>query len=363
MSARTIQAAQAALAVRLLQDDEAPGAALHEVDWEVLTAVTAQGALIRVTSRLAALGVQPPARVRAVVEQERHRSRTGLDLIAHTTRVCAEHNIPCLFPKALQHYPDMGDDVDVLLLTRSRDADRLILAGLPATPMRRDLGSRLAGAAAYTIGAGTPPLDIYHGRLGTAGEETTFPAVLWAGRRRVMADGVTFDTAAPEHQLVLHGLQRVYGRSRINLADMAAVLASVRHASLDWSLVLSLAGELGVLPGLGCLLAYVEQVHREVFGQPVLPAALRSRIDLAGWGNVWFDGRGYRYRQLAVGPRVYGHKFAASLRAGRWGAAVRLALVPLVGAQRALRWVARAGERRIPAARISSALVPEGRRS
>ncbi len=364
MTKRPAPAAQAALALRLLLNDEIPGDALERVDWHDLLQVTTPGALLRTTSRLAALGARLPTSVLAAVERERCRARAGLDLIGHTTRICATHGIACLFPKAYQHYPDMGDDVDVLLLTRSRDADRLILSGLPAVPHRGDLGTRLAGSAAYALGAGVPPLDIQHGRVGTSGEDTSFPALLWAGRQRVTADGVVFDTAAPEHLLVLHGLQRVYGRSGIDLADAAAVIALVRRDSLDWPRVLSLADELGVSPGLSGLLAYVEQIHQEAFARPALPAAARYGLDLDGWGVVRFDGRAYRYPLLAVGLRVYGHKFVRALRAGRWEAAARLCFVPLVGVERTLRRLGRArrGRARV-APPLSPAFLPEGRHS
>ena len=189
------RAAPATLALRLLLDEELLPDALSTVDWDGLLRATTPGALLRATSRLLALGARSPAHVLAAVERERRRSQAGLELIAHTARVCTAHGIACLFPKVYQHYPDMGDDIDVLLLTESWDADGLILAGLPATPFPRDLGTRLAAAAAYAVSDVAPALDLQHGRLGASGEDTTFPAVLWAGRQHVTAGGIAFDTA------------------------------------------------------------------------------------------------------------------------------------------------------------------------
>src|SRR5207249_12263067 len=77
------------------------------------------------------------------------------------------------------------------------------------------------------------PLDIQHGRLGVAGEETAFPAIVWRERRRVVVAGLDAFTASPEHLLVLHGVQRVYGRLGIDLADRSEEHTSELQSRFD----------------------------------------------------------------------------------------------------------------------------------
>ena len=143
--------------------------------------------------------------------------REAFELARRIAEACDARGIPALFPKVFQHYPDLGDDLDLLVVSPSRRVDAVILEGLRAARRPGHWGSRIAGSVSYQVEGCSTPLDIQHGRLGVAGEETAFPAILWRERRRVVVAGLDAFTASPEHLLVLHGVQRVYGRLGIDL--------------------------------------------------------------------------------------------------------------------------------------------------
>src|SRR2546430_4050707 len=63
---------------------------------------------------------------------EQGRVGTTLELIHQVSRTCEAAGIEFVFPKAFQDYPDMGDDVDLLLLERSTEVDRRIIVELDA---------------------------------------------------------------------------------------------------------------------------------------------------------------------------------------------------------------------------------------
>src|SRR2546430_14886690 len=108
--------------------------------------------------------VTVPDRFAAAVAQERQRIRSALELMRQVSLACEAHGITFLFPKAFQDYPDFGDDVDLLVLPRSTRVDRGIVGALPATPVKRDLGERLAGATPYRVAACPTSPDGQHGR-------------------------------------------------------------------------------------------------------------------------------------------------------------------------------------------------------
>jgi len=360
------EASHAALVVRLLLEDTPPRAAVAALDWTTLLQVTERSStLIRTVERLAALGEPAPAFVATAVQRERQRVSEAFALARRVADACDARGIPALFPKVLQHYPDLGDDLDLLVVSPSRRVDAVILEGLRAVRRPGDWGSRIAGSVTYQVEGCSTPLDIQHGRLGVAGEETAFPAMLWKERRRVAVAGLDAFTASPEHLVVLHGVQRVYGRLGIDLADVAAAATLIRRP-LDWTAILDTAAQLGVLPGLGAFLGYVEQIHGRLFARWLLPPGLRSRLRLGRWGGIAFHNGVYRHPMIRVNGALYGRRLVTALATRRWATALRVCLVPLIGLVRALRHVRRAHPSTPDAAArrgaLTSAALPNGGR-
>lgn len=313
-----------------------------DVDWDgLLQLVRANAVLVRVADRLKTLAITVPDRFARAAAHERQRVHSTLELMRHVAATCEAHGIPHLFPKAFQDYPDFGDDIDVLVLTRSRRVDREIVAGLPTLPVRRDLGELFSGTATYRIRDCSAPLDVQHGRFGVVGEHDEFPRVLIQRARPVVVDGMAFAEPPLEDQLVLQGLQRVPGRLRIALCDVVFTVATVRRGTLDWDYTIRTARRHGALPGLGCYLGYLDQIHRDVFGGPLLPDAVAQALPLQGWGRIAFRDGAYRFPIALANARLYWAQLRHRIRSGDWGGAGRLFLIPLVAGARAGRRVAR----------------------
>jgi hypothetical protein len=330
--------------LRLLLDEDGPDTG--PVDWNVLLPLARwNGTLLRVTDRLAERAPAPPAPVVDAIATERRRARDAFALVRHVTRVCTKHGIEFLFAKAFQHYPDVGGDLDLLVLARAADVDALLARELPATAAPRDLSGRIAGSVAFRVRDVVTPLDVQHGRIGTVGEHRAYAVTLVRNRRRIVIEGTEFAVPCPEDQLVLQGAQRIYGRRSLRLCDVAYTVSSLRHDRLDWEYIVSTATRIGVLPGLGCYLGYVEQIHRELSGDLLVPTAVRDRLPLAGWGRIQFTRGAYRFPAVRVNGRLYLRQLVAGLRAANWDGAARLCLLPLVGAAVALGRVTTARSR------------------
>jgi hypothetical protein len=313
-----------------------------DLDWDLLLElVHANGVLVRTAERLASFGIGVPERFTAALAEERLRIRSTLELMRHVGRACEVQRIPYLFPKAFQDYPDFGDDVDLLVLPRSTRVDDAIVQGLPTQAVSRDLGERFAGTATYRISGCASPLDVQHGRLGLVGEHDEFPRVLVQHARQIVVDGIVFAEPPPEDQLVLQGLQRVPGRLRISLCDVVFTVSTVRRPGLDWDYVIETAQRHGALPGLGCYLGYIDQIHRQVFARPLVPAAVGHALTLDGWGRIAFREGGYRFPLVQANGRLYWRQLRHRIARGDWTGAGRLCLIPLVAGARAGRRLTR----------------------
>ena len=328
--------AHASLVLQLLLD--AAPAADTPIAWGMLLPLARRnGVLIRVAERLGALGIDPPPAFADGVARERQRVREAFALVDRVGTLCRARGIAFLFAKACQHYPDLGDDLDLLVLAPAARVDTLLAHELPATAQPRDVGGWLAGTVAFRVRGVATALDVQHERIGTAGEHRAYAVTLVRRQRRVVVDGIECAAPTPEDQLVLQGVQRVCGRRSIRLCDVVYTAAAIRRDTLDWDYVLATARRIGVLSGLGCYLSYVEQIQRDVCATPLLPAAARRALPLGGWGRALFTDGAYRFPALRANGKIYVRQLAAGLRTANWGGAARLCCVPVVGAATAVR--------------------------
>src|SRR5881296_892756 len=110
--------AQARLLLRLLLNGDPPPIA--RVDWNALFRLArTHGVVLRSADRLVAQRVTLPPPFAEGVARERERVQDALGLVRQVSRICTAHGIEFLFAKAFQHYPDLGGDLDLLVLARA----------------------------------------------------------------------------------------------------------------------------------------------------------------------------------------------------------------------------------------------------
>jgi hypothetical protein len=222
------------------------------------------------------------------------------------------------------------------------DVSVLQAAGLRA---RRRARNRLTGATSYEIDGCSSLLDVQHGRLGQLGDDGRFAREMLAGARRRSLDGVEVRVLSREHQLVLQGMQRIFGRGDIRLSDFVYTISSLRRDALAWDRIVETAREFQVLDGLACYLTYVDQIQREVLAGPplALPMTLRARSHR--WGRLAFRKSSYRFPAVRVNSALYLAKLGAEVRGHNWSGAGRLCLASVVAIASMARKALHAGVR------------------
>ena len=325
----TAEQQHATLALRLLSDQGGARPPGITVDWPLLLALAQQnGVLVRLAEQLERGGLRPPAFFAAAAERQRERAEAARSVMRHIADRCARHGIHFLFPTAWQHFPDVGGDLDLLVLSRARRVDAFILEGMAASLRAPDLRDRLAGTALYWLRESGLALDVHHGRLGVVGEHTAYPADLIRRRQSRMLAEEEYFVPAPEDQLILQGMSRIAGRRSFRLADAAATIRIIRGPPLDWGFVVSVAQHMGVLPGLCCYLSYVDQIYGALYEHHLLPPEARQVLAIDGWGSVAFREGRYRFPSLWIRNRLYWRQLATVAGAGEWRVASRLCLAP-----------------------------------
>jgi hypothetical protein len=347
------EARAADLLLRLLVGPAPTTTEFHSIDWGLLLRAARRGrVLVRATDRLTEMGVRVPHRFASAVADERHRVSEAIRLIRRVDRALRRAGFnDFLFLKAFRHYPDIASDVDLLTMGPADAVARAVTGELGLEP-DRGLTARLAHATTYPSVAGSTKLDIHHGRLGLLGEHARYPAMLLRDRVRVTLPSGTFETACPEDQMVLQGMQRVYGRRSFKLADAVSTIHAIRDGDLDWDRVMRTARQTGTLPGLSCYLGFVDRIHRRTFGAPLLDPEVHEGLETEHWGRLIIGAGEYNFPARRVTRELYRRFVALKLRERDWRAAARVAaLLPLAALGPAVRALGRRVRRRVrPAA-------------
>lgn len=322
--------------LRLLVGDAATAEWSIDRPWDTLgTDAARNGVLLQFAARLAAADALPDD-AQPVIDAERARVAASLDLVHRVTRVCETHGIAHVWTSAVQHHPDIGLDVDLLVDDRSPAAASLIAvaAGLQVAP--RGLSARLAGSATCGSDGGGVPLDVHLGRLGPVGEHSRGIRALIARAQGAVFGGCALRIPGDEDQMMLQGLFRVYGRRSIRLADATWAIRLIRAGRADWGVVIERAADWGILPGLGCYLCFLDQVHRRSCGTPLLSPELRGVVRHR-WGDAEIRHGLIRFPAGRVTSRLYLLQIGEQLGRADLAAAGRSMLVPVVGAASAVR--------------------------
>lgn len=316
--------------VRLLLRTDNDWLLVHPPHWDLLRRFARRGGvLVRVADRLEEIGVRPAAVFRASADLERRRVAAALALIHRVEQACHDAGFEdFVFAKAFRHFPDIGPDVDLLTLAPPRTINPVLERALGVAP-QRGLSEWVAHTSTFLVPGGGAPLDVCHGRLGVLGEHADYPTALVRSRRLIRVGGTAFHTAAAEHQLVLQGMLRVYGRRSFRLADMIYTVKAIR-TGVDWDAVLRWARATGTESGLSCYLSYVDRIHRRACDAPLLDPAVATALVRGNWGETVFADGHFGFPAVRVGSSLYLQFIASALGRGDWRTAARVTtMLPL----------------------------------
>jgi len=335
----TLEAQQAHLMLRLLLED--PRADVDELDWDFARRLaTRDRVLIRLAERIETGDTPLPPTFAAAVARARAAAAATLEIVQRLDAACASCGAEYVVLKLAHQLPDTGSDVDLLVSGSAADIDRAVLEHVPAITGRRQPVGRITRQLRYVTARHGVVVDVHHGRVGPLGEDRKFAALLLRQRRRVEIGTGSIWAPSPEDQLLVQAMQ-VANRRSLRLGDLAWTIGVARDGRLAWARVLSTAKALGLTSRLSCYLDYVSQVHRLVFGHPLLPADVRGRLELGRWGQITFREGAFRFPAGLAMRRVWLDEMPGRVGIGDLGGAGRMLLLPVAAAAQRLRSLGR----------------------
>jgi hypothetical protein len=284
----------------------------------------------------------------AALLKERGRIANAL---AHLEAVCGEleqNGCPTTVIKSLDHWPDIGTDLDLYTTGPEREVMRVMKEKFNATIEPQSWGDRLAQKWNFRIAGLAEPIEIHVQRLGQMGEHTSLARRFVARRvqKTVEVPGAnatpgilrTFYVPAPEERIIVATLQRMYRHFYFRVCDLLNTTSLVEAGELDFNELQRATSPAGIWRGVASYLAIVSDYAQRFRGRPLeLPAAVTKAAICRG-DQVQPRARFLRLPIIPQGAALYSEQVTRAAFNGDVPATFRLTMLPYLASAAAISY-------------------------
>jgi hypothetical protein len=271
------------------------------------------------------------------IEQERVRINNALSFLEPICRALEEAGKVVVI-KSLDHWPDLGSDLDLYADAEGADIVAIMRRSFQAELAERSWGDRLANKWNFVV-PGLPELvEVHVGRLGQTGEQIAVAQSLVARSRLTQLASHAFRVPAPEERFIISTLQRMYRHFYIRLCDIVDNARLVDSGAVDYLYLRSLAQSAGLWDGLATYLVIISDYVKLYRGEGLpLPDLVRSAARFGG-EEIVFRRNFLRIPLLPHSAKLYASELTRLLLNGEIRNTLRLSLLPGLATAAALEF-------------------------
>jgi len=230
--------------------------------------------------------------------------------------------------KSLDHWPDLGSDLDLYTNACSADVLELMRRSFDAQIAPRSWGDRMACKWNFLI-PGLPELvEIHVGRLGQTGEQVGIATSLARRARPALFGNYTFRVPAASDRLTISALQRMYRHFYFRLCDIVDTVSLSETVSIDYEDLRLVSKVAGIWKGVATYLMIVSDYLKHYRGKGLdLPGFVI--ISARFGGDELHYSRGFlRFPIMPQSAKLYGSQLVKLLLNREFKNSVRLSLLP-----------------------------------
>jgi hypothetical protein len=267
-------------------------------------------------------------RVDSVLNNERARIAHALFVLESICRGCEAKGLEVVVIKSLDHWPDLGSDLDLYTNADPADVRSIMTHDFNARPEERSWGDRLAGKWNFRV-PGLPELVEFHvGRLGQTGEQVRFARRLIDRAVFAQMGGHQFRVPAPEDRLMISTLQRMYRHFYFRLCDIVDTVHLLEHQTVDFNELRTSAERAGIWHGTATYLSIASDYSTRYRGKsPALPAFVTAAARFGG-DDVSFRKGFLRVPIVPHSIKLFAAQLASVVGSRNIRGAARLSLLP-----------------------------------
>jgi hypothetical protein len=270
----------------------------------------------------------PAEWAKAALAAERARIDTALTFLKDICATFTDNGYDLAVIKSLDHWPDLGSDLDMYTNTNPEDVFKLMRTRFHAQIAPQSWGDRLACKWNFMLPGLPEAVEIHMGRLGQTGEQIPIASGL-AGRSRLVVIGDdVFRVPSASDRLMISTLQRMYRHFYFRLCDIVDTAALSESGGIEYDDLQSSASIAGIWEGVATYLAIVSDYVKRYRGSGLdLPHSVLISARFGG-DQVYFDRGFLRVPIMPQSVRLYRSQLAGLLRKREWRSGARLSLLP-----------------------------------
>jgi hypothetical protein len=259
---------------------------------------------------------------------ERARIATAVVFLGEICDAFAERDYPVAVIKSLDHWPDLGSDLDLFTSASPENVIRLMRERFHATLAPRSWGDRLACKWNFILPGLPESVEIHVGRLGQTGEQVAIASSLLDRTRVIMLCGHPFCVTSPCDRLAISTLQRMYRHFYFRLCDIVDTAWLADSDGIDYENLRALTQKADIWEGAATYLAIVSDYVKDYRGAGLdLPHFVREAARFGG-DRIYFARDFLRVPILPQSAGLYTSQLAGVLGKGELSTGARLSLLP-----------------------------------
>lgn len=211
---------------------------------------------------------------REALDRESKRIATAVEWLEAITGSLEEARSPAVVIKSLDHWPDLGSDLDLYIGGSREPVMEVMRQKFRARVEPRSWGDRLANKWNFRIPGLQELVEIHVRYLGQTGEHALLADRVSKRMEWRRIDGRNFPVPSPEERILISTLQRMYRHFYFRLCDMADTAALVAGGGVNFKELRTGAETGGIWPGVASFLAMVANYVKRFGGALELPPGL-----------------------------------------------------------------------------------------
>ncbi len=271
-----------------------------------------------------------------VLAEEQARIDNALTFLHHICDELEQGGCPTTVMKSLDHWPDLGNDLDLYTTADERQVTHIMLKRLGAHIEPRSWGDRLANKWNFAIPGLPESVEVHAQRLGQTGEHRAMARRFVTRRVPKTVGGLTFLVPAPEERIIVATLQRMYRHFYFRVCDIVNTLGLLETGQLDFDELQKASDLGGIWPGVSSYLKIVCDFARDYRGSaPELPKQVLEAARLGG-DAIFARGKFLRVPVVPHGADLYTRQVTHTALRGDVPATLRLSLLPYLASAAAV---------------------------
>lgn len=259
---------------------------------------------------------------------ERARIQVAVPVLHNICKAFDETGLGVAVIKSLDHWPDLGSDLDLYTSAKPEQVLELMQRRFQAQIAARSWGDRLARKWNFDIPGLPEAVEIHVGRLGQTGEQTSIASRLISRARTIEVAGMTFRTSSISDRLLISTLQRMYRHFYFRLCDILDSAELVESGAIDYDDLRAAASAAEIWEGTATYLVIVSDYVRQYSGAGLnLPKSVTDTARFGG-AQAYYARSFLRVPIMPQSAGLYSSQLTGLLRQGDLTNSARLGLLP-----------------------------------